>query len=245
MQPYKYLLLFTQLLVGFSLSSSHQHDLDDSPIKFRSINEVIAERANSGHNSHMHTHSVGDGHSRRSCGIIEPTNSEMDAMHRQMEKKLAAKRAQGVPLAVGASIGVVFHVIMNTANEGMVTSQQIQDQITVLNNAFADGGWTFYLIDIAYITNDVWFSGMEIDEFEAKLALRRGTGETLNIYTAELFDHLGWAYFPSTYSATHYYYDGVVMDYRSMPGGSDTRYNGGDTGAELYYFCHLYNCVLI
>jgi hypothetical protein len=160
-------------------------------------------------------------------------------MHRQMEKKLAAKRAQGVPLAVGASIGVVFHVIMNTANEGMVTSQQIQDQITVLNNAFADGGWTFYLIDTAYITNDVWFSELEIDEFEAKLALRRGTGETLNIYTAELFDHLGWAYFPPTYGATYHYYDGVVIDYRSLPGGSKSFYNGGDTGAELYYFCYL------
>jgi hypothetical protein len=232
MQPYTYFLLLTQLLVGFSLSSAHQHDLDDSPIKFRSINEVIAERANSGHNSHMHTHAVGDGH--RSCGIIEPTNGEMDAMHRQMEKKLATKRAQGVPSVVGGSIGVVFHIIMNTANKGMVTSQQIQDQMTVLNNAFAGGGWTFFLIDVAYITNDVWFSGLEDDEFAMKQALRRGTAETLNFYTAELPTLLGWAYFPSTYSATRYYYDGVVVDYRSMPGGSYSSYNGGDTGNQLY-----------
>jgi hypothetical protein len=54
-----------------------------------------------------------------------------------------------------------------------MTSEQFQQkQITVLNNAFAGGGWTFYLIDVAYITNDAWFAELEIDDFEAKLALR-------------------------------------------------------------------------
>jgi hypothetical protein len=147
---------------------------------------------------------------------------------------MAAKQRQGVAFANGASIGVVFHCIISSSNQGRATTKQFQDQITVLNNGFAGGGWSFYLIDIAYITNDVWFTGMEDDELTAKRALRRGTGETLNIYTAQLPTLLGWAYFPSVYGRTYYYYDGVVIDHRSLPGGSYTNYNGGDTGNQLY-----------
>ena len=51
-----------------------------------------------------------------------------------------------------------------------------------------------------------------------KKALRVGGADTLNVYTASGAGFLGWAYFPSTYK-TRPYLDGIVMDYRSMPGG--------------------------
>ena len=49
-------------------------------------------------------------------------------------------------------------------------------------------------------------AGDENSEGAAKRALRRGTGEDLNFYTAALADNLlGWATFPSSYGATYAY----------------------------------------
>jgi len=47
---------------------------------------------------------------------------------------------------------------------------------------------------------------------------------------------LGWAYYPSDFAPKNgglpRFYDGVVLDYRSVPGGSLTIYNEGDTGTH-------------
>ena len=51
-----------------------------------------------------------------------------------------------------------------------------------------------------------------------KRALRVGGADTLNVYTTSGAGFLGWAYFPSSYQK-HPVLDGIVMDFRSMPGG--------------------------
>lgn len=70
-------------------------------------------------------------------------------------------------------------------------------------------------------------------EIQIKQALHVGGPETLNVYTGALGKFLlGWAYYPSSFAGDGglpRFFDGVVIDYRSVPGGSLPFYNEGDT----------------
>ena len=63
-----------------------------------------------------------------------------------------------------------------------------------------------------------------------KTALRQGDSETLNVYSADIGGGLlGWAYFPKGYNNGRDFWDGVVILDESMPGGTVTPYDEGDT----------------
>jgi hypothetical protein len=81
-----------------------------------------------------------------------------------------------------------------------------------------------------------------------KRSLHEGAARTLNIYSSSLGRHLlGWAYFPSDFtgadgSTTPRYIDGVVLDFRSLPGGSFGMYSEGDTAThEVGHWMSLYH----
>ncbi|MBK5294462.1 MAG: zinc metalloprotease [Acidobacteriia bacterium] len=130
-------------------------------------------------------------------------------------------------------IPVYFHVINKGTGiaNGDVTTQMINDQISVLNNAFASSGYSFNLISVDRTTNTTWYTmtpGSAAEE-QAKNALRQGGADALNIYSAGIGGGLlGWATFPWDYSADPMN-DGIVVLYSSLPGGSAVPYNLGDT----------------
>ena len=79
-------------------------------------------------------------------------------------------------------------------------------------------------------------------ELEAKQALRRGGPETLNIYTVDGGPYLGSAYYPSILGGSYAVLDGVVLDWRSLPGGTFTIYSEGDTAThEVGHWMGLYH----
>ena len=215
---------FVALLFGTFSYAVFSHDI--SPLTFRGINDVFLA-----HSNQLRGLSSLENRGTR-CGVITPPNEELDRMESEMRDNVDANNRAGLYSTVGGTVPVYFHVLMDSSNNGYLASSVINEQIDVLNNAFQAGGWSFFLANVAYITNNVWFTGMENDEVTAKQALRRGTGVALNFYTCKLSRYLGWAYFPSTYTSTYWYYDGVVVDYRSMPGGLFSDYNDGDTGEE-------------
>jgi hypothetical protein len=157
----------------------------------------------------------------------------------------------GGPLPPGSVvINVYLHVITSSSGAGAPTSQQIGDQIATLNAAYAGqtGGvntpFRFLLAGVDTTPNDAWFAAGPGTAAEAamKSALRQGTAEDLNLYTSNPGGGLlGWATFPANYQSQSTD-DGVVVHYASLPGGSFSPYNLGDTAThEVGHWLGLYH----
>jgi len=185
--------------------------------------------------------------SERLCGTdhnperIASAERDFSFRRSQMAKNPAA--AENV---TGGTINVYYHVINNgsSAANGNVPLAQIQSQIQVLNAAFGSHGWSFTLAGVTRTTNSRWYSLRQgsKNEKDMKNALRTGTADDLNIYSANLQGGLlGWATFPSSYTGSPKM-DGVVILYSSVPGGSAAPYNEGDTAThEIGHWMGLYH----
>jgi hypothetical protein len=124
-----------------------------------------------------------------------------------------------------ATVPTWFHVITDGAT-GVVADDTITAQMQAQNQGFAGSfggantGFRFQFAGVDRTDKPEWFNAVPGSKAERdmKKALRVGGADTLNVYTTSGAGFLGWAYFPSTYK-TRPYLDGIVMDYRSMPGG--------------------------
>jgi len=182
--------------------------------------------------------------SGRRCSTRNVDEEEQLAIDSEV-RAILAKRAAREPQATGGVINVYFHVIRNgTGTGGDVPDSMIDAQIGVLNDAFAPWGWSFSLVATDRTNDDAWYTMTpgSTAERDAKAALRQGSADDLNIYTANLGGNLlGWATFPSDYwkRPTD---DGVVLLYSSLPGGSAAPYNLGDTAThEVGHWMGLYH----
>ena len=145
--------------------------------------------------------------------------------------------AANLPGGFSATVEVYFHVI-TSAGQGHLTSKQIRDQITVLNNTFgggeggADTGFSFELAGVTQTENKRWFATKTGAEIEMKKALKQGDDSDLNVYSTSGGGYLGWAYYPSITESKQSYLDGVVLNWRTLPGASTAyagRYDLGET----------------
>jgi pregnancy-associated plasma protein-A len=151
------------------------------------------------------------------------------------------------------TIPVAFHVLRKdtTVAGGNAPLSWIEAQIYVLNQAYSgatggvDTGFQFKLASVDRTTKASWFKLFYAQggtprfvrgshkEIQVKKALHEGGPGTLNVYTGALGKFLlGWAWFPSSFvgdRAFPRFYDGVVIDFRSMPGADFGPYDEGDT----------------
>jgi Pregnancy-associated plasma protein-A len=172
----------------------------------------------------------------RSAGPIakEPSlSATYEAMPASAKGKGGAKFRATVP--------VWFHVVTD-GQIGNVTQRQIDEQMTVLNLAFAGfyggarSGFHFELAGVTRTDNAQWFYG-SIDgssERPMKKALHRGGFETLNVYSTTAGPYLGWAYLPGL-PDSQLWLDGIVFDWESMPGTSATYAGQYDLGMTLVH----------
>ncbi len=182
--------------------------------------------------------------SERLCATENPPLSVMATNQREMESILAIR-----PLAAATTIEVWFHVV-TSGSTGSVTATQINNQIQVLNDSFAGGtggaatNFAFVLAGTTTTNNSTWFNCTPNSSAETNMknALRVGGKNVLNIYSTSGGGYLGWATFPWNYNAAPKK-DGVVVDYRSLPGGSyGQQYGLGDTGThEVGHWMGLYH----
>lgn len=152
----------------------------------------------------------------------------------------------GTPAVTGGTIDVYWHVINNGTGiaNGNIPDSQINNQISVLNAAYADWGWSFRLASTDRTTNASWYVAEPGTSAERsmKQSLRKGGADDLNVYSNNPgSDLLGWATFPASY-ASNPSNDGVVLLFSSVPGGSAAPYNLGDTGThEVGHWMGLYH----
>ncbi|NNF07954.1 MAG: T9SS type A sorting domain-containing protein [Candidatus Eisenbacteria bacterium] len=179
------------------------------------------------------------------CETPHPTETEQQQIESAVDAWL--NNRVGGPTSGVVTIPVAFHVLRSDTGQWDVTNQQIDDQIAVLNAGFAGTNFQFVLHSVTRTNNTSWStegsnwppSGTEI-AFKTALAVDPAT--TLNCYTGNLPGGLlGYARFPWHYpedSVIH----GVVNHYQSLPGGSITNYNEGDTVThEIGHYVGLYH----
>jgi hypothetical protein len=181
------------------------------------------------------------------CGTRQPSLEEVD----QIEQQIARARAK---VKTTDTIPVWVHVISKGTGfaNGEVPDDMIRAQMRVLDDSYAGrtggagSGFGFQLVGITRTLNQAWFESMATNveiETEAKRVLHRGGPETLNIYTVDGGPYLGFAYYPSILSTPAYaILDGVVLDWRSLPGGTFDIYSEGDTAThEVGHWLALYH----
>ncbi|MGI5164679.1 zinc metalloprotease [Spirillospora sp. CA-253888] len=139
--------------------------------------------------------------------------------------------------AARIEIPVRFHVIAD-GSQGALPRAAVERQVATLDDAYsgrvggADAGVTFRLASYEVTNNARWFRDPERYEHQMKKALRRGGTGTLNLYSAAVgADVLGFSTFPQWYRKQPVL-DGVVIDYRSVPGGSYRNFDRGYTAVH-------------
>jgi hypothetical protein len=149
----------------------------------------------------------------------------------------AKGKAAALPEGFSATVEVYFHVV-TSGGQGELTSKQIRDQISVLNTTFgggeggADTGFSFVLAGVTRTENQKWFVTHTGAEHDMKKTLKQGDDSDLNVYSTSGGGYLGWAYYPSITDTNQSYLDGVVLNWRTLPGASDAyagRYDLGET----------------
>jgi hypothetical protein len=143
------------------------------------------------------------------------------------------------------TINVYAHRIHKSDGSGGLSgTTAINNQINVLNSAYAGLNVKFVLAGSDDSNNDAWYTATDSGsaQTQMKTALRKGSADDLNMYFNNMGSGLlGWATFPSSY-ASNPKNDGVVILYSSLPGGSAAPYNEGDTAThEVGHWMGLYH----
>ncbi|KAF8348690.1 Metalloprotease [Amanita rubescens] len=136
-----------------------------------------------------------------------------------------------------APIPVYFHVIAagRTPQLGWVSDVQIRAQIAVINQDYAPFGFSWRLAGVDRTINADWFNNEYYNtpqERSMKRSLRLGGANALNVYSVGFTSHpglLGYATFPWAYLGDRVN-DGVVLYFKSLPGGGLPTYSLGPPG---------------
>lgn len=163
------------------------------------------------------------------CGTKDHTPAQAHAMAQKIAA-LPAEDEDENSRKVYANVQVYFHIIKTSDGTGEVTDAQVNDQMQVLRDSFK--GVNFNLQSVHRVENDAWFSQISgfDDDYAMKTALRQGGANALNVYTLDGSSSgtLGYAYLPIYYAECPIC-DGVVIDFRTVPGGSYAGFNLGMT----------------
>lgn len=134
-------------------------------------------------------------------------------------------------------VEVYVHVVSTQSKRGRYNNAMVQNQISVMNDAFKGTGFSFELVGFDITVDESWAkaSAGSSEETDMKQALQRGRYQDLNLYfLSDLGDGLlGFCYFPtSDPSKQMRMLDGCINLADSMPGGAAKYYDMGLTAVH-------------
>jgi hypothetical protein len=172
--------------------------------------------------------------------LSHPQVTELvDDLHRRLVDRFGEsdERRLNARLPDTVVVPVRFHVLAS-GDQGRLSRAQVDGQLAALNAAYsgqtggADTGVSFRLVTVDVTSNADWFAFPRRYEKPLKTALHRGGPGTLNLYSAAVGTAiLGVSTFPQWYGLRPVL-DGVMIDYRSIPGGGNPHFNRGYTAVH-------------
>jgi hypothetical protein len=176
---------------------------------------------------------TGQVHDVLRCGFANPSAAERITIEQRLRDYRASNKTspiQGVTVA-DTIVPVHFHVLTTNTGAGNVAESALDNQIAVLNAAYAGSGFQFVKQGSSRFANTTWYNSCDKSSVERQIrkALAVDPAHTFNVYTCGLGGGLlGRATFPNMYPENSYMH-GVVILNGTLPGGSANNYNGGDT----------------
>ena len=186
------------------------------------------------------------------------TSEQLRRIDRRLARRVEARSAARDDGRVGATlrIGVHVHVVGGDGSK-RVSKKRVRRQLQVINAAYGGGQgatntstrFVFYLESFDRIRKSRWHDARigGPDDLDMRRALSRGGPEDLNLYVLEPRDPfaqavvLGWAT-PPTEARRSPGLDGVVIHQESLPGGTFSGYNRGDTAVhEIGHWLGLFH----
>lgn len=155
-------------------------------------------------------------------------------------------RLDGVRLPPSIIVPTWVHVLTDGLRRA--SDAAVKAQINTLNAAYGgrfggvDTGVRFRLDGITVKRSPAWFANPIANEVAMKGELHRGGAQTLNLYIAQLSEVvLGFSTYPFWYEDSPQR-DGVVIDYRTLPGGAFLNFGRGFTGVhEIGHWLGLFH----
>ncbi|KAI4737375.1 hypothetical protein E4T50_12125 [Aureobasidium sp. EXF-12298] len=178
------------------------------------------------------------------CGVdisraSEHFNKTVRLMHQGVFKAHSGTQVAGLTVREAKApivVDVAFHIVTTAAKAGTITQKMADDELAVMNKAYAPSNVSFNRIATTFTVNDAWAVGQDADATAMKNALRNGTYRTLNVYfmtdltgsilgTCSLPTNIG----PGTPAPSTYSSDGCMIQANTMPGGNIYGFNLGMT----------------
>ncbi|KAF3491917.1 metalloprotease 1 [Arthroderma uncinatum] len=170
-------------------------------------------------------------------------SAELDVLSNELANKLSTDSSE---IQATTEVTTYFHVVAASMSpaDGYISDKMLQDQLAVMNKAYAPHGFSFKLANTTRTINAGWASGG--DELQMKYALHKGKYSDLNVYfMKKLADGTtGNCPYPSNpYPGTPgYVKDGCMVLASTVPGGSLAKFNLGLTTVhEIGHYMGLYH----
>ncbi|KAF3026631.1 hypothetical protein E8E14_014465 [Neopestalotiopsis sp. 37M] len=182
---------------------------------------------------------------KQRCAAPDPTAEQLEISRQMAIQEANHLTATGEQFSAQATIetNVYFHVVASGTTEaaGYLSNATLDDQLDVMNTAYAPHGISFVDAGRDWTVNSVW--ARDGAETAMKTALRKGTYADVNIYFVSDLDAFGYCYLPQTVSSNAILVqDGCTILASTVPGGAETDYNYGYTVVhEVGHWFGLYH----